>query len=437
MEDREYIFKQGSYIYIEGDEDNSEVFIIKSGSIELIGSDEQPDFKNIYNQGDIFGFVSALSDHPRMYSARARIDSTVVTLPRDKFLLLLQSNSDLSIKIINYFAEFLRSYDEKIFADQGNEDLIPVETRLFKTGKFYFDTDSLETAYYIFLKMIQLYPDSDHKNEAREMIHSIENTGQRSISEPMKMGIYYTYADQQIIFCEDEPGDELFIIKSGKVKIVKYNNDTEIMLSVLHEGDIFGELAIVSDKPRNATAISFGQTELLPINKDSLLKLIKKSPQILKRIFTAISQRMWFTHIRLNSRLYKQPITRLYTFLENKLLEDNVSLKSKESYIFSFGIDELLKMTGLNQETIKNAMDEFLKDSNLLFNFGQITVQNSSMLSAKARFYRSRDHIPIDEFVEIIPEIQVSDEQVPPLNHECEKSEVLSELDKFMEPTDD
>ena len=55
-----------------------------------------------------------------------------------------------------------------------------------------------------------------------------------------------------------------------------------------------------------------------------MLKLIKKSSDLLKRIFTAISQRVWFTFIRMESKFYEKPITRVYVFLENKLIEDNV-----------------------------------------------------------------------------------------------------------------
>ncbi len=156
---------------------------------------------------------------------------------------------------------------------------------------------------------------------------------------------------------------------------------------MLKEGEIFGELAIVSDKPRNATAVSFGTTVLLPIDKDSLLKLVQKSSDLLKRIFTAISQRVWFTFIRTESKFYQKPITRVYAFLENKLIEDNVSLKTREPHIFNFGIDELLKMNSIPADQVAATMAELSQDHNLNFYIRQ------TVIASRARYHRSRDHL--------------------------------------------
>jgi CRP/FNR family transcriptional regulator len=225
------------------------------------------------------------------------------------------------------------------------------------------------------------------------MIEDIHPETIRKISEPIKEDIYNVYSDGQIIFCEGEPGEELFIIKEGKVQISKFKNGTEIILSILKEGDIFGELAIVSDKPRNATAVCRSKTVLLPINLNSLSLLFEKSPGILKRIYTAISQRVWFSIIRLESKLYKKNLTKIYAFLENKLLEDNISLKSEFSHTMNFGIDELLKMNDISQEDDKNSIAMLLSDQNLNFNFGQISINKASDIRAMSSYYKTRDNI--------------------------------------------
>ena len=235
------------------------------------------------------------------------------------------------------------------------------------------------------------------------------------------------------------------------------------MLSVLKEGDIFGELAIVSQKPRNATAISFGTAELLPIDQSALLNLINQSPNIMRRIFVSISQRIWFNYIRLDVHLFRQPITRLYSFLESKLLEEHASLKDERRHVFTFGIDELLRMTGTSQAAHKLAIDKMLCDRNIEFNFGQITVKKSRSLSAKARYYRNRDDIITEEtrledssppkqeaeetldcdITEEIIEEQIEQEEAPKTDEETpvpeeteeekETSSVLKELDDLQQ----
>jgi CRP-like cAMP-binding protein len=394
-EQNKTLFKAGSYIYIEGDEDIDEVYIVETGLIEFKSTNERVrTHGNNAGPGDVFGFISSLSRRPRMETAFAKINSTVITFTRERFLSLLKKNSEIAIKLLNSFADELRLYDTMIFPLDGRSDTFMSEDlQLYNLGVYYYKMNMHANAYYVLTRYKQMYPDGSDLKEALALLREIEKTGVKRIPEAVPEGIYRRYADRQIIFCEHEPGNELFIIKKGKVKIVKFHYDSEIILSVLREGEIFGELAIVSDKPRNATAVSFGATVVLPIDKDSLMKLMKKSSDLLKRIFTAISQRVWFTFIRTESKFYQKPITRIYVFLENKLIEDNVSLKSQVPHTFNFGIDELLKMTSIPLARVAAVMKELSKDQNLAFNLGLTVIDNPSLVSSKARYHRSRDHL--------------------------------------------
>jgi len=389
------LFKAGSYIYIEGDEDVDEVYIVEKGLVEFKSTNQRVrTHGENAAPGDVFGFISSLSQRPRMETAFAKVNSSVIVFNRERFLVLLKKNSEIAIKLLNSYADELRLYDTMIFPLGGVKGVfLPEEAQLYSLGLYYNNIKMLSNAYYVLSRYLKMFPEGSNRNVARKILAEIEKTGIKRVPEPVPDGIYRQYADKQIIFCEHEPGNELYIIKSGRVKIVKYHGDSEIILSVLREGEIFGELAIVSDKPRNATAISFGTTVLLPIDKDSMLKLMQKSSDLLKRIFTAISQRVWFTFIRTESKFYQKPITRIYVFLENKLIEDNVSLKSREPHIFNFGIDELLKMNSIPADQVATAMSELSRDTNLNFYMGQTVIDNPSLVSSKARYHRSRDHL--------------------------------------------
>lgn len=430
-----YTFKKGAYLYIEGDEDADDVFIVESGKIHFSSNNENIKPMPLHaGPGDIFGFVSALSRRPRMETALAGDDTRLLVLSAEEFLTRLQKNSSLALKILNYFAEFLRRYDNLMFPGNSREDHLPPQTRLYNTGTYYFEKSEYPISLYILNRLLALFPSFEHAEQARRMILDMETAGTRTVLEPFREGIYYSYSDHQIIFCEDEPGEELYIIKEGKIKIVKYQEKRELMLSVLKEGDIFGEMAIVSDKPRNATAISYGRTVLLPINSQALVRLIEQSPQILKRIYTSISQRLWFTHIRIDSRLYRQPVTRLYAFLSNKLLEDNISWRSEKPHTFKFGIDELLKMTGLSSGKHQPSIDELLKDANLEFNFGQIFVKKPKSLAARSQYFRSRDDIFSDNDESLSQgdtEKENVGTEVSSINIPSESETILTELDNL------
>ena len=389
------VFKAGTYVYIEGDEDVDDVFIVERGLVEFKSTNERiSTHGNTAAPGDVFGFISSLSKRPRMETAFAKVTSQVLIFSRERFLALLQKNSDIAIKLLNAYADELRVYDTMIFQLGGQQNaFLPEDDQLLQLGTYYYRNGFMSNALYVLTRYGQLFPSAPGIGESKKIIAEITKTGVTRLPVPVPMGIYRRYADKQIIFCEHEPGDELFIIRKGKVKIVKYHSNSEIILSVLKEGEIFGELAIVSDKPRNATAISYGTTEVLPINKDSMFKLIRKSSDLLKRIFTAISQRVWFTFIRTESKFYAKPVTRVYVFLENKLIEDNVSLKNREQHLFSFGIDELLKMANIPPANVPLVTEELMRDHNLTFNMGQTVIDNPSLVASRARYHRSRDHL--------------------------------------------
>ncbi|MCP4135931.1 MAG: cyclic nucleotide-binding domain-containing protein [bacterium] len=393
MEEQNKQFKKGSYLYVEGDEDGNEVFIIQKGEVTLeVTGNKIQRYRSVAKKGDIVGFISALSDRPRTESAAVTVDTVVHIFSRERFLLLLQKKPKIAVRILNYFAEELRIYDRMIFSKEECGNSLSDEELLFNLGSFYYNGSNYSNAYYILLRYQELYPGGDSIDEVRQILQEIESAGERMITEPIRNGIDNIYADKQIIFCEQEPGNELYIVKEGKVKIVKHSNNSEIMLSILKEGDVLGELAIVSDKPRNATAISYGKTILLSLNRDTLFNLLETSPKMVEKIFVSVSLRVWFTFIRIEARLYENPLTKIYAFLENKLLENNISLKSKDPYIFNFGLDELLKMINVKQEDVISSMDELLADQGLRFNFGQIVVENPQEISAKAKLRRSRDY---------------------------------------------
>lgn len=64
------------------------------------------------------------------------------------------------------------------------------------------------------------------------------------------------------------------------------------MLAVFGEGDIFGELALLTSSPGSATALSFGGVKVTPVDMDLFRDLITESPDLIRRIITSISQRL-------------------------------------------------------------------------------------------------------------------------------------------------
>ena len=104
---------------------------------------------------------------------------------------------------------------------------------------------------------------------------------------------------EEVIFTETSYGDEMYIIRSGRVEISRMNEYGKQVLNVLEKGDFFGEMALLSDTPRTATATSIGPTTLLLLNKKAVVARIKSNPAFALNLLAGLSKRLTITTSRL------------------------------------------------------------------------------------------------------------------------------------------
>jgi CRP-like cAMP-binding protein len=383
-------YRKDALIYIESDEESDEVFIVESGEVTLTGTPGIPHYRAVLKQGDIFGFTSCLCRRPRMETAMARTDCTCVSLERERFLENVQSNPELAGRIISYFAQELRAYDDLMTSGEGGA--VDEQAHLWSMAEHLLAKGPPPHALHALEVYRRRFPKGMHGEEAGKHIDGLRAKG---VAAPVlgQKGVFRVYPDGHLIFCEHEQGEELYIIKSGKVEIRKISPPEEILLSILRAGDIFGELSIVSSAARNATAVTIGETLLLPVSRASLASVFQKSPATVGRILAALSQRLWFTFIRLRAKVYANPITRTYVLLENKLLEERVSLSSTHPFTLALGIGEILAMAGIPTDKMESVKTVLADDANLAFQFHQVTVESPRALETQAKFYCLRDHL--------------------------------------------
>ncbi len=88
-----------------------------------------------------------------------------------------------------------------------------------------------------------------------------------------------TLNDGATLFHAGEPGDALYIVRSGEIELyIKDTAGQKIVLNVAQEGDFFGELALLDEGPRTATAAALAESQLLALGRDDLILLFQKNP---------------------------------------------------------------------------------------------------------------------------------------------------------------
>jgi CRP-like cAMP-binding protein len=101
-----------------------------------------------------------------------------------------------------------------------------------------------------------------------------------------------TYKDGEIICREGDVGNNMFVVQSGKVEVIKEGPLGEVKLGTLTKGKIFGEMALFDHMPRSATVKAVGEAVVLTIDKNGFFKKASTDPSLAFNILEGMSERI-------------------------------------------------------------------------------------------------------------------------------------------------
>jgi CRP/FNR family cyclic AMP-dependent transcriptional regulator len=118
------------------------------------------------------------------------------------------------------------------------------------------------------------------------------------------------------LFQEGDSGDEMYIIQTGKIRIVKNVEDGEKVLAVLPAGEFFGEMAILLNESRGAGAVVEEDAQLLVIDASTFEAMIKSNVEIAYRMIKKLAQRLQDTNAQIETMSLKDANRKVvYTFV--------------------------------------------------------------------------------------------------------------------------
>jgi CRP/FNR family cyclic AMP-dependent transcriptional regulator len=102
-----------------------------------------------------------------------------------------------------------------------------------------------------------------------------------------------SYPKGSVILFEDDPGDSLYIVREGRVKVVLVSEDgREVILGMLGVGAHFGELSLIDDQPRSAHVIAMEDATLLVLRREDFRKRVEANPSVAWSLLTEMSRRL-------------------------------------------------------------------------------------------------------------------------------------------------
>ena len=379
-------FIKDSYIVVEGKRNADRFFIIRSGKVRIfkevqIIAEEQ----DVLGPGDFFGVVATMSGHSHIETAQALTDVTLISVQRDQFSQLIQGNAPVAMKIIMLFSKRMRFLDEALTRlTLKNKAAEEDPSHIFNVAEYYAKHNQYKQAFYAYHKYTKYCPKGGNFQAAVERMKKIApyiKDPQRDF-KPGEMA--RSYVKDSIIFCEGEPGDELFIIQKGSVKIIKITENSEILLAVLKTGDIFGEMALLESKPRAAGAVAYEDCQLMAVNRDNFQQMIKTQPQLIAKLTTLLAERIWLIYKQLANTQINDPLGRMYDMLQIQVDKKKVDIDTATSFSFDFGLKELINMVGLPQadgalvgkKMMENRVIQIINDKLYIRDVKEIVKQN-------------------------------------------------------------
>ncbi len=118
-------------------------------------------------------------------------------------------------------------------------------------------------------------------------------------SKSEKQAFSVDFTAEAVVFEEGDLGTDMYIVQQGKVAILKSYKGREQQLALLGQGDFFGEMSVLEDLPRTATAKAVSDCQLLQINGSTFDQMLRKNPEIAVRMMRKLSRRLRETDMRL------------------------------------------------------------------------------------------------------------------------------------------
>lgn len=385
-------FNKGAYMTIEGKTSNGMFYIIRTGSVTL-SKDISDNQSETLNPGDFFGVVSAMSGHNYIDTTVALTDVSLIMVSKNQFPLLIQKNAPIAMKIILSFSRKLRELDKSMTELTLKSVSISFEdmVNLFNLGEFYLNAKQYNQAFYSFYRFVQYCPNNDLVPTAKGYLQKIKGLAKAVFLEAKAEEFKRVYPDNTMICCEHEPGNELYIIQSGKVKITKMIDNKEVLLAVLKEGDIFGEMALLENKPRSASGIAYGETMVMAVNKENFKNMISTQPQLVTKLISLLAERTWVVYRQLANLRISSKIGRFYDMLLIQLEKNKLDIYPKNPHTFEFGAKELINMVGVSAEEGKDIIQEIFQNKKFQLKDNKIYVSEIDEIKKQVEYYKKMD----------------------------------------------
>jgi CRP/FNR family transcriptional regulator, cyclic AMP receptor protein len=206
-------------------------------------------------------------------------------------------------------------------------------------------------------------------------VHSFAHLSEASLLLLARAGRLKHFAKGEILFFQSDPSDAAYLVSSGNISIVLNSLDgREMVINEMHNGDLFGELGILTKKSRSTSAIAHTNSELLVIPHQAFLSLIEHEPQLALHLLEVTANRLQMSGKRESALAFLDAQARLA-----RLLLELEEQEQDKGYV-TISQEELAHHTGLIRQTVAKALGKWRRAGWLITGRGHILILNRKAL---------------------------------------------------------
>jgi CRP/FNR family transcriptional regulator, cyclic AMP receptor protein len=181
-----------------------------------------------------------------------------------------------------------------------------------------------------------------------------------------------------ILFRDGERGKEMYVIQAGKVKITKEVRGKEQILAILGAGEFFGEMAILNNKPRSASATVLEDSKMLVIDPKTFEVMIKNNTEIAVRMIQKLAKRLEEADHQIESLMLKDSNSRVVHTLSR--MAETVGQQTAAGIKLTASMPDLAGKCGLELDQVKEIVGNIAAKRLLFVEADGITIPNTDQL---------------------------------------------------------
>jgi CRP-like cAMP-binding protein len=194
----------------------------------------------------------------------------------------------------------------------------------------------------------------------------------------------------EIIFAEFEPGDTFYLIESGRVELQKVVGGIEKTVDILLPAEMFGEMAILENAPRSATAVALDEVKALEFNAKNFEVLMTGNPQLAMRLLRLFIRRIARSKRHLMTLTLSDPQARIadvFLMLDEELTP---SERTRDRREFQVSTEDIAHWAGMTFAETQSTLGHFVSQRRAEVYNDRIIIKNINDFSRLVNSYRRR-----------------------------------------------